>query len=41
MDWMEFQHGGRVVWLLAVAVMVAFVIWRMVSLGGRLGAFVG
>ena len=41
MDWMEFQHGGRVVWLLAVAVMVAFVIWRMVSLRGRLGAFVG
>ena len=39
MDWIQFGHTERVIWMLAVLAMVAFFIWKMISQREHLGAF--
>lgn len=40
MDMIQFQHGERAIWFLAVIVAVLFALWRTMRQRGNLGSFV-
>lgn len=40
MDWIQFAHPERAIWLLAVLAMIIFTAWKIGSLRHKLGAFV-